>query len=45
MTAMPLKLWEITPDLDFLDNVTQIVDTRFADRFSLRFDEAVRSAR
>lgn len=30
---------------DFLDNVTQVVDTRFADRFSLRFDEAIRSAR
>ena len=35
----------ITPDLEFLDNVTQIVNTRFADRFSLRFDEAIRSAR
>ena len=35
----------ITPDLDFLDNVTRVVDTRFADRFSLRFDEAVRTAR
>ena len=35
----------ITPDLDFLDTVTQIVNTRFADRFFRRFDEAVLSAR
>ena len=35
----------IQPDLDFLDNVTRVVDTRFADRFYFRFDEAVRTAR
>lgn len=35
----------INPNLDFLSNVTRVVAERFEDRFAVRFDEAVRTAR
>lgn len=35
----------IRPDLDFVENITRVVGARFEDRFSARFDLAVRTAR